>query len=106
MTRKNLKALAAAVNEALKRAANRASERESALRAELDRAKAEQQRWLDAIGSGADTFQSVREKLAGVEAAIAALTADLERARFETRAAHGENRPERPTVLPAGNPSR
>lgn len=87
MTRKSLVALTEAVNAALRRAVVRASGREDELYERLDQAKAEQKRWLDAIGSGADTFQSVREKLAAVEQEIVGLTAELERARFEKRSA-------------------
>ncbi len=87
MTRKNIGALMASVNAALKRHAERATGRDEELSRAVTTATAERDRWLAAIGSGADTFASVREKLAAVESEIASLTADLERARFEKRAA-------------------
>ncbi len=86
MTRKNIAALATAVNDALRRAIDRTSGREDELRERLDQAKAEQKRWLDAIGSGGEAFTAVRDRLAAVEQEIAGLTADLERAKFEKRA--------------------
>ncbi len=87
MKRKPVTALVAAVNDALKRAAARANGREEEFRADLAKADAERDRLIEAIASGGDSFAAVRDRLAAVEEKIAAATADLERARFEKRAA-------------------
>jgi hypothetical protein len=87
MSRKNLTALAEAVNDALVRAAAWATGREDDVRARLAVAEAERDRLVDAIASGGDSFAAVRDRLAAVEGEITTSTADLERARFEKRAA-------------------
>ncbi len=87
MYRANLNKLAGVVNDALKRAAASANGREEELRADLAKAEAERDRLVEAIASGGDSFAAVRDKLAAVEEKIAAATADLERVRFEKRAA-------------------
>jgi chromosome segregation ATPase len=75
------------VGAALRRAADRADGREEELRADLANAEAERDRLVEAIASGGEAFQSVRDRLADTEQSVATITADLERVRFEKQAA-------------------
>jgi hypothetical protein len=96
MRRKPVAVMVARVNEALKQYAARASWHEDELRADLAKPEGERDRWLDAIASGGDTFAAVRDRLADAEQRVAAITADLERARFEKRIRST------PTAIPVG----
>jgi chromosome segregation ATPase len=87
MYRANLNKLAEVVNDALRCGADRADGREEELRAELAKVEAKRNRLVEAIASGGEAFQSVRDRLADTEQSVATITADLERVRFEKRAA-------------------